>query len=126
MPQQWIWVLIAFLLLDACIAVVVVRKALVAFGLLGALGTTMAERKAVLSAAQELTSGTLDSAWSGDPETLPGVVAGLAPRIESMMRSHGLDPDPSVVLALVRGTLLRKGLPLPHVDHALSSLAPAR
>lgn len=125
MPQQWIWLIIAFVLFDVCIGVLVVRKAFQAFGLLGALGGTMAERKAVLSAAQELTSSTIDSAWNGDPETLPGVVTGLAPRMESLLRSHGLEPVPGVVRALLRGTMLRKRLPLPHVDRALATLGRA-
>ncbi len=111
--------IVGFLVLDAIVVVVVLRNARER---LAAFGGTMAQRREVLAAAQELAASALASSYDGNVENLPTLVMGLAPRMEALMRARGLEPTPTAVRTLLQGSLMRKRLPLVHVRRAIASL----
>lgn len=74
------------------------------------LGRTMAERKATLAAADTILSECLRESYSGDPDTLSSVLAGVAPRLHEMLSGRGLEPDPEVVRDLVARSLAKHGV----------------
>ena len=97
--------ILAVVAIDLVVVFLVLRNARAR---LAAFGATFAERKEFLTAANELMSSFLESSYSGDPETLPAVVTNLAPQLEQLMRSRGLEPTPTALETLLRGGLAKR------------------
>jgi hypothetical protein len=87
------------------------------------LGRTMAERKETLAAAEAIVSGCLRESYSGDPDTLASVLAGVAPKLHDMLAGRGLEPDAEVVRDLLVRSLAIHGVPPARAQEALSQLA---
>lgn len=87
------------------------------------LGRTMADRKQTLAAAETIVAEGLRESFSGDPDTLPAVLAGIAPRLHEMLAGRGLEPDPEVVRDLIARSLARHGVTAAGAREALSRLA---
>ena len=87
------------------------------------LGRTMAERKATLAAAGTIVGEGLRESYSGDPETLPSVLVGIAPRLQEMLVGRGLQADAQAVRDLLASTLPKHGVPTMRAQAALSRLA---
>lgn len=112
-------VIIAVAAIDMIVVLLVLRNARAR---LAAFGATFAERKEMLTAAKTLMSSFLESSYSGDPETLPAVVANLAPQLEQLMRSRGLEPTPTALETLLRGGLASRRVPPGAMRRAIASL----
>jgi hypothetical protein len=87
------------------------------------LGRTMAGRQATIAAAGAIVGECLRESYSGDPETLPSVLAGIAPRLHEMLTARGLEPDAEVVRDLLTRSLATHGVPAAGARDAVSRLA---
>ena len=95
------WVVLAvFVLTDlVVIAIVVRRMSSMMWGLTLPGG---ADRGRILQSAHAMIGEHLRVNYSGDPGALPGVLAGLLPRLRDLLRSHGIEPTPEVIRAFVQ------------------------
>lgn len=119
--RTWLLILIPFtLLMDGIVLYVALARIRPR---LMKLGRTLAERKAALAAAEAIVSECLRESYSGDPDTLAPVLAGIAPKLHEMLTRRGLEPDAQVVRDLLARALANHGVPAAGAREALSRLA---
>jgi hypothetical protein len=87
------------------------------------LGRTMAERKETLAVAEAIVSECLRESYDGDPDTMPSVLASIAPKLHEMLSGRGLEPDSEVVRDLIGRSLAKHGVTTAAAREALSGLA---
>ena len=96
-PVFWL-VLSLFVLTDVLIIVLVIRRmSSTIFGLTLPGG----DRNKVLQSIHAMVGDYLRVNYSGDPRQLPTALAGLMPQLRDILRSHGVDPRPEIIRALV-------------------------
>lgn len=121
MPKTWIILMVAVMLVMDAIAFhqifFRIRPSLMK------LGRTLAERKETIAAAATIVSTGLRESYSGDPDTLPAVLACIAPRLGELLASRGLEPDAEAVRDLLARSLATHGVSAAQAREALTRLA---
>jgi hypothetical protein len=121
MPKTWVILLFSVMLVVDAIAFHQIFFRI--RPLLKKLGRTMAERKEALAAAEVIVGECLRESYSGDPDTLPAVIAGIAPRLDDLLVRRGLEPDRDAVRELIARSLATHGVPAAQAREALTQLA---
>ena len=77
----------------------------------GLLGTPIpsAHYGQILTSAHAMVGEYLRANYSGDPGHLPTALSGLLPRIRELVVSHGVEPRPEVVRALIEVSAAKHG-----------------
>lgn len=93
------WIALAlFVIIDAVIIVVMIRR--FSSGMLG-LMLPGGDRNKLFESVHAMVGDYLRVNYSGDPQQLPTALGGLVPKLRDMLRSHGVEPRPEVVRALI-------------------------
>jgi hypothetical protein len=121
MPNTWVILIVAAMLVMDAVALHQIFFRI--RPLLMKLGRTRAERKATLAAAEAVVGAWLRDSYNGEPDTLPAVLAGIAPRLDELLASRGLEPDADVVRDLIARSLATHGVPAAQAREALTRLA---
>ena len=87
------------------------------------LGRTLAQRKETIAAAATIVGACLRESYSGDPDTLPAVLADITPRLAELLTSRGLEPDAGAGRDLIARSLATHGVPAAQAREALTRLA---
>lgn len=95
-PAFWI-VIGLFVVLDIVVIAVVLRRVRVLWQGL----PSGADRNRILQSAHAMVGDYLRVNYSGDPAHLPTALSGLLPALRDLLRSHGVEPRPEMVRALV-------------------------
>ncbi len=94
------WVVLAlFVVTDIMVIAIVLRRMSPALRTLTLPGG--ANRSQILQSAHAIVGDYLRVNYSGDIGALPTTLAGLLPPLRDLLRSHGVEPDPEVIRALV-------------------------
>src|SRR5262245_17649224 len=96
-PLFWL-VLALFVLVDVAVITLVIRR-------MGSsiFGLTLpgGDRNKVLQSIHAMVGDYLRVNYTGDPQQLATALAGLLPQLRDMLRSHGVEPRPEIIRALV-------------------------
>lgn len=99
-PMTWI-AIVLFVITDIVVIMLVIRKFRSS-----ALGPVLMGRGGarLLGSVHDMVGEHLRVNYSGDPQQLPTAIAGLLPRLRDMLRSHGVEPRPEVVEAMIEAS----------------------
>ena len=64
----------------------------------------------MLKAAHAMVGEYLRANYSGDPSHLATALGGLVPRVRELVASHGVEPRPEMVRALIEVSAARQGI----------------
>ena len=97
-PVFWI-ALAGFVITDIVIITLVIRR--MSSSLLG-LALPGGDRNKLFESIHAMVGDYLRVNYSGDLQQLPTAISGLLPQLRDMLRSHGVEPTPEVLRALLR------------------------
>jgi len=97
-PVFWI-ALVGFVIADIVIITLVIRR--MSSSLLG-LTLPGGDRNRLFESIHAMVGDYLRVNYSGDPQHLPAAISGLLPQLRDMLRSHGVEPRPEVLRALLQ------------------------
>lgn len=113
--------LVLFVMTDLIVIAVVIRRMSPALRILSSPGGT--DRSQLLRSAHALVGDHLRANYSGDPGQLPTALRGLMPQLRDLLRSHGVEPEPHVVRALLEISAARHRIaPLRQLRDALATV----
>ncbi len=87
-----------FVIADIIIITLVIRR--MSSSLFG-LALPGGDRNKLFESIHAMVGDYLRENYSGDLQQLPTAIGGLLPQLRDMLRSHGVDPRPDVIRALV-------------------------
>jgi len=95
-----VWVVIAvFVVTDVFVLAWVLRKVMPVVALFRGLGPE--RRTQLITDGQRITGEFLRTNYSGDPAQLPAALAQLRPQLRDLIRSYGIEPDPTTLDLLI-------------------------
>ena len=99
-PMLWI-AIILFVITDMVVILLVFRRFRSS-----TLGPVLMGRGGarLLGSVHDVVGEHLRANYSGDPQHLPIAIAGLVPRVRELLRSHGVEPRPDVVQAMIEAS----------------------
>lgn len=106
--SQIFWIGLAlFVVTDIVVIALVIRR--FRANLLGPTmpGTNMGK---IVESAHALVGEYLRANYSGDPGHLATALGGLLPRLRELVESHGVEPRPEVVQALIEVSAAKHGI----------------
>ena len=96
-PFFWTMIVV-FVIIDVCVVLLVIRRTgSTLFGLTLPGG----DRNKVLESVHAMVGDYLRVNYSGDPQQLAAALSGLLPQLRDMLKSHGVEPRPEIVRALL-------------------------
>lgn len=100
--SSYFWIAVAlFVITDVVVITLVMRR--MGPNLIG-LMLPGGDRAKLFESAHAMVGDYLRVNYSGDPQHLPAALSGLLPSLRDMLRSHGVEPRPEVVRALVEAS----------------------
>ena len=97
-PVFWI-ALAVFVITDIIVITLVIRR--MSSSLLG-LTLPGGDPNKLFESIHAMVGDYLRVNYSGDPQQLPAAIGGLLPQLRDMLRSHGVEPRPEVLRALLQ------------------------
>lgn len=97
--SPFFWLAVAlFVLTDVVVVALVIRRN--SSTLLG-LALPGGDRNKVLQSIHAMVGDYLREHYTGDLQQLPAALSGLVPQLRDLLRSHGVEPRPEIVRALI-------------------------
>ena len=120
-PMLWM-ALALFVVTDLIVIAVVMRRMGPALRMLRMPDGT--NRSQILRSADTLVGDYLRANYGGDPGQLPTALSGLMPQMRDLLRTHGVEPEPHMVRALIEISAARHRIaPLPRLREALAAVS---
>ena len=115
------WIALAlFVVVDVVVITLVIRR--FRASLLG-LALPGGDRNKLFESIHAMVGDYLRVNYSGDPQQLPTAIGGLLPQLRDMLRSHGVEPRPEVLRALLEISAVKHRVASPKdVRQALATL----